>query len=188
MTNDLLPWYAVRVKSNFEHTVSTHLRARGYEEFLPTYQARRRWSDRIKEIQVPLFGGYVFCRLEASNRLPVLTTPGVVHLVGVGRTPYPVAEDEIKAVRRIVESELMARPWPFLRVGQRVQLVRGPLAGVEGILTKFKGNYRLVVAVQLLQRSVAVEIEGDWARPCGQPYFPVAAVVANSTYSPRTAA
>jgi len=188
VTNNFLPWYAARVKSNFEHAVSRHLRARGYEEFLPTYRARRRWSDRIKEIQVPLFGGYVFCRLEAGNRLPVLTTPGVVHLVGIGKTPCAVAEDELEAVRRIVESELLARPWPFLQLGQHVELVRGPLAGVEGILTKFKGNYRLVVSVQLLQRSVAVEIEGDWVRPRGRQYFPVANAVADGAYSPKTAA
>lgn len=163
------PWYALRVRSNFEQNVASVLRFKGYEEFLPTYRVRRRWSDRIKEIQVPLFAGYVFCRLDISNRLPVLTTSGVVGVVGCGKTPVPVTTEELEAVRAIVNSDLAASPWPFLRVGQRVELIHGPLTGLEGILTKLKGKYRLVVTVTLLQRSVAVEIDRDWARVTGNP-------------------
>lgn len=159
-----LKWFALRVKSNYEHKVSGALQAKGFEEFLPTCRALRRWSDRLKEIRTPLFTGYVFCRLDMQNRLPVLTVPGVVGIVGVGKMPMPVTPAEILAIRAIAESDLLLTQWPYLQVGNRVEIVRGPLTGVEGILVRFKGRYRLVVSVTLLQRSVAVEIDGDWAR------------------------
>lgn len=169
----LLPWYALRVRSNFESTVASMLEARGFEGFLPTYTARRRWSDRVKEIQMPLLPGYVFCRLDIHNRLPVLTIPGMVSIVGIGKQPVAVDEHEIEAVRSIVRSRLQAQPWPYLRAGQSVRIERGPLAGLEGILVEFKSGYRLVVSVTLLQRSVAAEVEGDFVRPvaprCGAP-------------------
>jgi transcription termination/antitermination protein NusG len=90
-----LPWYAIRVKSNREHVVSMGLRARGYEEFLPVYRSRRFWSDRRKDIDLPLFPGYVFCRFDVGRRQTVVTTPGVVSIVGVGRVPMPVSEEEV---------------------------------------------------------------------------------------------
>jgi transcription antitermination factor NusG len=112
-----------------------------------------------------LFPGYVFCRVHMHNRLPVLTTPGVVSIIGAGKEPLPVSEEEIEAVRTIVKSKLFASPWPFLRVGEEVEITRGPLTGVRGIFVKIKTNFRLVVSVTLLRRSVAVEIDGDWACP-----------------------
>lgn len=157
-----LLWYAVRVKPNFEKTSASLLEGKGYEVFLPTYHSRRQWSDRLKELDLPLFPGYVFCRLEVNQRLPVLTTPGVMNIIGVGKTPMPVPEEEIAAVQTIVLSRLESQPWPFLKIGQRVRIEHGPLAGVEGILTQFKSGYRLVVSISLLQRSVATDIEGGW--------------------------
>lgn len=157
-------WFAVRVKSNFEGITSRILRSKGYEEFLPTYRDRRIWSDRVKEIQAPLFPGYLFCQFDPQLRLPILTTPGVLNIVAFGRTLVPVAESEITAVRTMVESGL-ARRWPFLETGQRVRIQYGPLSGLEGILVEFRRGFRLVVSVPLLQRSVAAEIEGDWVRP-----------------------
>src|SRR5258708_691118 len=94
-------WFALHVRSNFERTASTILRSKGYEEFLPTYRAKRRWSDRIKEEDFPLFPGYLFCRLDQHDRLPVLSTSGVVQIVGIGKTPIPVAAAELEAIWRI---------------------------------------------------------------------------------------
>jgi transcription antitermination factor NusG len=159
------PWFAVRVRSNHERIAAAHLRERGYEEFSPSCRIERRWSDRKKEMEQFLFPGYVFCRLNPLDRLPVLTAPGVVDLVGFGKIPAPVPDHEIETVRRMVQSGLFVMPWPFLELGHRVLIERGPLAGVEGILDEVKGKCRLVVSVQLLQRSVSAEVDRDWIRP-----------------------
>jgi transcription antitermination factor NusG len=170
-------WYAVRVKSRFDETVAKHFQARGYESFLPFYTIRRRWSDRFKEIELPLFPGYVFCRFNPLNRLPILTIPGVVHIVGVGKTPVAVDEAEIIAIQAAVRSGLPRQPWPFLQVGDRVKVVRGPLCGIEGILLYFKGRQRLVVSLTLLQRSVAVEIDEQGVLPLHTTRMPSAELV-----------
>jgi len=160
-----MDWYAVRVKSNFEQTVAQALRGKGYEEFSPAYRTLRQWSDRRKVVHRPLFPGYVFCRLDVNDRLPVLTTPGAMGLVGYGNSPGPVSQEEIEGIRRILNAKLPASQWPYLPAGEKVHIIRGPLAGLEGVLVCSKNDYRLVVSVHLLQRSVAVEIDGDWIRP-----------------------
>jgi len=148
------------------HLASAALRGKGYEEFLPLYRSRRRWSDRVKQLDLPLFPGYLFCRFDPHDRLlPILTTPGMIGIVGAGRTPIPVPDEEIEAVRRILRSGLAAQPWPFLGAGCAVYIERGPLAGLQGVITKADKVDRLIVSVNLLQRSVAVEIDRDWARP-----------------------
>jgi transcription antitermination factor NusG len=159
------PWFAVRVSSKHERMVIQVLQYKDHETFLPLYKVRRRWSDRFKVIDAPLFPGYIFCRIDPGNQYPVLTTPGVVQLVGFGKTPAPVEESEIAALRAIVDSNLPARPWPYLREGQRIRIEYGPLTGVEGILLKFKNQNRLVASLTLLQRSVAVELDDDWVSP-----------------------
>ncbi|MCI0423321.1 MAG: NusG-like protein [Acidobacteria bacterium] len=143
--------------------VASLLHSKGYEEFLPLYRSRRRWSDRMKAIEKPLFPGYVFCRFDVQKRLPILMTPGVRLIAGIGKTPLPVNDSEMAALQLIVQSGLQAEPWPFLQVGQRVRIERGSLQGVEGILMAIKKPYRLVVSVTLLQRSVAVELDGELA-------------------------
>jgi len=158
-------WYAVRVRSNYERVTATHLRERGYEEFSPCYQVKRRWSDRTKTIEQFLFPGYVFSRLNPGDRLLVITAPGVVGLVGFGKTPSSIPDQEIENIRRMVQSGLLTRPWPFLEVGQRLLIERGPLAGVEGILQDVKGKARLVVSISLLQRSISAEVDRTWIRP-----------------------
>lgn len=157
-------WYALRVRSRREQIVEMHLSSRGYESFLPTYTSRRQWSDRLKQTELPLFPGYVFCEFEASDRFPVLTIPGVVHVVGIGKVPIPVDAAEIAALRAAVQGGLRRQPWPFLQVGDRVKIEHGPLCGVEGILLRI-GEDRLVLSVTLLQRSVAVQVDEDWVRP-----------------------
>ena len=159
------PWYAVRVRSNYESVTVSHLRERGYEELAPSYQTERRWSDRKKVVEQFLFPGYVFCRFDVENRLPVLTAPGVVGLVGFGKIPAPIPDHEIEAIRSMVQSGLLVTPWPFLQIGQQVVIEHGPLSGVEGILQEVKGKFRLVVSICLLQRSVATEVDRDWVRP-----------------------
>jgi transcription antitermination factor NusG len=162
---DVLPWFAIQVRSKFEWRVSTILKGAGYETFLPTYRDRRTWSDRIKEIKVPLFPGYTFCRFDPQRRLPILQTPGIMDVVSFANQPAPVPEDEISAVRAVVETDLGVRPWPFLQVGQKVRINKGPLTGVEGFLVEFKHGFRLVVSITILNRSVAAELDGAWVTP-----------------------
>jgi transcription antitermination factor NusG len=156
------PWYAVRTKSNLERVAAGILEGKGYEIYYPVYRTRSRWSDRVVQTERPLFPGYLFCRFDALQRLPVLTTSGVISILGVGQQPMPVSDSEVDAVRRVLYSGLAAGPHPFLREGQRIQITRGCLAGLEGILIEKKSEWRLVVSVTMLQRSVSVEIERDW--------------------------
>jgi transcription antitermination factor NusG len=160
-------WFALRVRSNHEHVAAIHLRDRGFEEFSPTYKTERQWSDRKKQIDLPLFPGYVFCRLNPEDRLPVLTIPGTVGLVGFGKGPAAVPDHEIESVRRMIGAGLLVAPWPFLQVGQSVLIERGPLTGVEGIIQEVKKTFRLVVSIPMLQRSVSAEIDRTWIRPLG---------------------
>jgi transcription antitermination factor NusG len=158
------PWYGLRTKSKFEKASVASLAHKGYHSYLPCYRQRRRWTDRVTEIETPLFPGYVFCRFDVFNRLPILTTPGVVSIVGIGKLPLAIPNEEIAAVERLLKSELFAEPWPFLREGQRVVFEKGPLLGLEGIVVKKKNDWRIVVSVTLLQRSVAAEIDREWVR------------------------
>jgi transcription antitermination factor NusG len=158
-------WFAIRVRSNFERVTVLHLRERGYEEFAPSHQTDRLWSDRRKRVDEFLFPGYVFCRFDVAQRLPVLTVPGVVGLVGFGKVPSPIPDVEIESIRSMVDSGFLVTPWPFMRRGQPVIIERGPLAGVEGILEQVKGKFRLVVSICLLQRSVSTEVDRNWVRP-----------------------
>ena len=159
------PWFALRVKSRSEKIVSTIARNKGFEEFLPLYQSRRRWSDRFKSVDVPLFPGYVFCRLNPEFRLPLLTIPGVLSFVGIGKVPVPIDDAEMAAIQTAIGSGLLAEPYPFLEVGQRVRIAEGPLTGIEGLLVEVRKQQRLAVSVSLLKRSVAVEIDRHWVRP-----------------------
>jgi transcription antitermination factor NusG len=159
------PWFAVRVRSNYERTAELHLRDRGYDPFAPSSKVERLWSDRKKEIDQFLFPGYVFCRINPRDRLPVLTVPGVMGVVGFGKTPAPIPEEEIQRIRRMVESGLPLSPWPYLELGKPVLIERGPLAGMEGILAEEKGKCRLVVSINLLRRSVSAQVDRNWVRP-----------------------
>ncbi len=153
------PWFALQVRSRYEQTICCLLRAKGFQPMLPLYRSRSRWSDRIKEIQTPLFPGYLFCQFDPHNRLPILSTPGVIQMVGVGKQPDPIDSAEIVAIQALSQCDLGRQPWPFLEVGQRVQIMSGPLCGLEGILIDFKGVRRVVLSVSLLRRSVAVELD-----------------------------
>jgi transcription antitermination factor NusG len=158
-------WYALHVRSRKETYVASQIMGQGYECLLPTYKSVRQWSDRVKELEQPLFPGYLFCRFDFQNRRPVVTTPGVLQIVGYGRTAIPVSDEEIQALQLAVSSGMPKQPWPYLEVGQRVRVVYGTLSGLEGILVNIKGNHRVVLSVSLLQRSVAMEVESSWLSP-----------------------
>jgi transcription antitermination factor NusG len=163
------PWYAIRVQAKLEKVASDVLRQKGFEQFLPLYRAKRVWSDRVKELDLPLFPGYLFCRLDLSERLlPLVTTPGVLGIVSAGRDPVSIPDQEIALVQAVVRSGLPAMPWPALSAGSLVLIERGPLAGVEGLVLDADKKCRLIVSVSMLQRSVAVEIQREWVRPIPQ--------------------
>jgi transcription antitermination factor NusG len=156
------PWYAIRARTSTEKTATELLQFKGYECFLPLRRSRRRWSDRVKEVEEPLFPGYFFCRFDLFNRLPILKTPGVFQIVGMGKTPIPVADDEIAALQRVGKNGLATQPWPFLEAGQIARIEYGPLRGLAGIIVNIKSESKLVLSIGLLHRSVAIEIDRDW--------------------------
>jgi transcription antitermination factor NusG len=172
-TADGTRWFALQVRTRWESSTSLLLSGKGYQTLLPTYQTRKRWNGKVKQLNAPLFPGYVFCQFDALNRLPVLVTPGVISVVGRGRVPVPVDDAEITALQTVVSSGVSTEPWPYLEIGQKIRIESDALRGLEGILIKFKGYDRIVVSVSLLRRSVALEID----RNCVSPLSPARASV-----------
>jgi transcription antitermination factor NusG len=158
-------WYALYVRSRHEKVVESGLKGKGYSAFSPFYRTKRKRVDRIVAIDVPLFPGYVFCHFDSNKRLPILTTPGLVRIVGPGNGPKPVDDTEIASIRTLALSGHPVQPWPFLRSGQRIRLQAGPLMGAEGIFLRVKDECHLVVSITLLQRAVSVVIENDAVTP-----------------------
>jgi transcription elongation factor/antiterminator RfaH len=156
------PWYALQCWLRKETMIAAQLEGQGFECFLPKYKSLREWSDRKKEVEQPLFPGYLFCRFDYTQRRPVVVTPGVLQVVGCGRTPTPIEDREILAIQTAVASGVPGQPWPYLEVGEKVRIHTGKLSGLEGILVNFKGNHRVVLSVTLLQRSVALEVDLAW--------------------------
>jgi transcription antitermination factor NusG len=161
-----LPWYALKVRTGMELRIKIAIENKGYDVFLPTWLACRRYSDRIKKVAVPLFSGYLFCRLNVSHRMPILTTSGVDSIVGFGGEPCSINDREVAAIRRAVEASSLT-PWPYLREGETVRIQSGPLTGLEGFVLRAEGKDRLILSVHLLQRSVALEIDRASIRPVG---------------------
>jgi transcription antitermination factor NusG len=154
-------WFALRVRPKHEKTVATNLSKLGFDGYLPIHQVRRRWSDRVKLLDTPLFPGYLFCRFAYSDRLRVLNSPGVESIVGFGKTDVPVEDSEIAAVRTLVASGKPLAHLPFLRIGQNVVIERGPLAGIRGVVLRDESAWRVVVSVEALDRSIAVEVDRE---------------------------
>lgn len=152
-------WYAAYTCANHERRVREQLEQRSVEAFLPVYETVRRWKDRQKRLQLPLFPGYVFVRMALVDRLQVLQIPGVAKLVGFSGTPTALPEGEIEALRTSLASGVRAEPHPFLTAGRRVRVQAGPLAGLQGVLVRKKNRVRFVVSVELIMRSVAVEVD-----------------------------
>lgn len=160
-------WYAMRVKAGSERLIATMARQKGYEEFVPVYRSRRRWSDRMKSLELPLFPGYVFCRLDPKFRLPLLTIPGVLHFVGIRNTPMAIDKGEIAAIQVAVQSNLPAEPWPYMEGGPMVEVHGGPFQRLVGQLVDSRNQCRLVVSMSSLRRAVAVEIDRKWVAAQG---------------------
>jgi transcription antitermination factor NusG len=152
-------WYALRTKSRHEKLVRDQLDKQGIEPLLPTVKRLSQWKDRRKEIEVPLFSGYCFVRFGLGAKLPVQKVTGVVEIVGSGSRPEPIPDDEIDALRRLMTSVLPYDPHPYLHEGMKVEVVRGPLQGVHGILLRKEKRHRLVIGVHLIQQAAAVEID-----------------------------
>ena len=170
-------WFAVRVKHQFEMPVASHLRNSGFESLLPLYRARRKWSDRIKVLDAPLFPGYVFCEFDPQNRMPIDHHPGVMGIVSFGKKLAPVDPHEINAIRAVVGSGMESAPWPRLEPGRKVEIDFGPLRGLQGVVVQelAKGvpaksssarqeQLQLILSVTLLNRSLAVQINREWIR------------------------
>jgi len=158
-------WYAAYTRSRHEKRVSEQLLRRSVEHFLPLYESVRRWKDRRVRLQLPLFPGYIFVRTSLKERRGVLDIPSVVRLVGFNGLPEALPDSEIETLRHVLLNQLRAEPHPYLTVGQRVCIARGPLEGVEGILIRKKGALRLVLSVNLIMRSAAIEIDSVDVEP-----------------------
>jgi len=154
-------WFALQVRPRFERNTARLLNEKGFESFLPLYQCRRQWRHRITAVDTPLFPGYLFCRFKARVRMPVLTTPGVFSILSLAKIPAPIPDQEIEAIRRLVESGSTLEPLPYVTEGQRVRIENGPLRGTEGIVIGVRKGRRITVSVGLLRRSVSAELSPD---------------------------
>lgn len=164
-------WFAIRVKSNRERVTADALRGRDVEVCLPVYQEHRSSRNRARVVELPLFAGYVFGRFDVNRRLPVITAPGVVHIVSVGNVPQPVDSREMASIFALLQTKIAAAPHPYA-TGCRVQLRAGPLRGVEGIVVTHSAATKLILSVTLLQRSIAVAVDPEWVQPARENPYP----------------
>lgn len=154
-----LQWFAAYVNSRHEKSVVRHLDERCVESFLPLYQATHRWKNGRHLVQLPLFPGYVFVRLASAERTKVLQVPGVNYIVGNHGAPTPLPHIEIEALRNALKRGVVAQPYPYLKIGTRVEIRKGPMEGIVGVLQRWRGQYRVVISVDLIMQSVAVEVD-----------------------------
>jgi transcription antitermination factor NusG len=158
-----VPWRAVYLRPRYEAVSARYLTEKGYEVFLPTCKSRRRRSDRYVTLEIPLFPGYLFCRCASPHISAVLNTSGVLSVLGTRERPAVVNEEEIQYLATMTRANVDLQPWGFLTSGQKVRIHRGPLCGVEGIITGFDSRkQKVVVSISLLQRSAAVSLEPRW--------------------------
>ena len=159
-------WYALEVRPRPSAPIPDQLRQKGLDVFNPTYTEHRPWADRIGTVTKPLFPGYLFARFPLERRMPVLMTPGVKQILGIGKQPVPVPDEELASVRAMVDSRLPLQSCEFLMAGTRVIAVRGPLAGARGVLVRHCGtSLRVVVSIELIQRSISAEVDQSWIEP-----------------------
>ena len=158
-------WYAAYTCANHEKRVAEQLRLRSIEYFLPMYQTVRKWKDRRKPLELPLFPGYIFLRLPVQDRLRVLELASVVRLVGFGALPCALPDREIETLRSVLSCRLRTEPHLYPAVGRRVRIIRGPLKGIEGTLVRKKGIVRLVLSVDIIRKSATVEVDPTDVEP-----------------------
>ncbi len=166
-----LGWYAVYTRHQHEKSAAQFLAGKGYEVLLPLYQSLRQWKDRTQVVHLPLFSGYFFVQADLDRRVEVLRTPGVCWLVCSAGVPARVRADEIEELRRLSASPVNLQPHAFLSCGDRVRVLRGPLAGLEGILVREKNKHRVVISVELLQKSASVEVDLSILEPVSASSF-----------------
>src|SRR5258708_1279635 len=154
-------WYAVYTSANHEKRITRQLELRSIEHCLPLYESVRRWKDRRVRLQMPLFPGYVFVRFALRDRLQVLQIPGVVRLVSFAGQPAPLREEDVHALQSCLSHGTQVEPHPYLQAGRRARVKSGPLQGLEGIVLRRKNRTRFIVSIDLIMRSMAVEIEID---------------------------
>jgi transcription antitermination factor NusG len=158
-------WFAVYTNSHHEKRVASHFAERRIESFLPLYLTRHRWKNRCQAIiELPLFPNYVFVRIDPRERVRILKVPGVLSVVGSGRIPAPLPDFEIELLRSSL-GQRKIEPHPYLVIGVRVRIKAGPMAGMEGVLVRKKNNLRVVLALDLIMQSVAVEVDADDLEP-----------------------
>src|SRR5258708_318440 len=175
-------WFALAVKPRFDKAVARALEVKGYETLLPLYKKHRNGA-RSKISELPLFPGYVCCRFDVQSRLPILTTPGVIQVLGAGNMPMPLSDVEVNSLQTALKTQHPVVPYPFVDAGQRVRINSGALAGVEGIVISFTQRLRLLLSITLLQRSVLLELDRDLVSVEGIPDW---AEVGRSTASGAT--
>jgi transcription antitermination factor NusG len=169
-TEDFEPhWYAAYTCANHEKRVAIQLEQKSLVYFLPLYDSVRKWKDRKVYLQMPLFPGYVLVRLALQHRLQVLQIPSVVRLVGFNGWPTPLPDDEIEALRNGLAQGLRVEPHQYLTVGRRVRIVRGAFCGLEGILLRKKGHLRVLLSLNLIQRSLILDISAADVLPIATP-------------------
>ena len=154
-----LGWYALQVRYQHEIRLGQLLQSKGWATLVPIYRQNRQWSDRVRAIELPLFAGYVFCRFTKTECRYVEDTPGIVGVVRFEGQPSAIPQREINEIQTMLAAPGRLNPWPFLRAGDRVRVERGPLRGLEGTLVRDGDGSRLVVSVEMLQRSIAAEID-----------------------------
>lgn len=190
-------WYAVHTRHQHEKTVASMLANKGFEVFLPLYSEVRQWRDRRKKVELPLFSCYVFLRGDLDRRLAILTTPGVHGVVASGGKLAGIAEEEIEAVQSLIENRINVEPHPFLKCGDLVRVKSGALTGLEGFLVRKKGETRLIISVNLLERSVAAEVDSSTVERVATAQRPLSisppprrsisrAMIGGTTYTERT--
>lgn len=162
-------WYAVQVSHQHERRVARLLECEGYTHFLPTYQVRRKWSDRTKMIELPLFPGYVFCRSRPSSLRFAAGTERICRVVSFGGKPQPIAQEEMADLLKVVHSRRDISSYPYLAVGSKVRISDGPLAGITGFIAEVQNHRKLIISVDLIQRSMSVGVEADEVAPLGKP-------------------
>jgi len=158
-------WYAIQTRSRHEKVVRDQLAAKNITQLLPLWRKRSIWKDRVKHVDVPLFGGYLFGYFALQEKITVLETVGVARIVGINGRPVPIPDEQITAVRTMVEHRLPCSPYPYLVEGMRVRIKSGLLAGAEGILIAKKQKHRLVISVDIIQQAVAVDVDSAEVEP-----------------------
>jgi transcription antitermination factor NusG len=160
-------WYALTVPYQHERQTEKALQSKGLETLVPVYRSRRHWSDRVKEVEMPLFAGYVLCQFDLAERIQVLDTPGVSKIVGFGGALTALEDDEVAGIQRLVALKVPLAPWPYLKAGDRVRVEHGPMRGQEGTLVRTKDSVHLVINIDVLQRSIAVQVDREGVVPIG---------------------